>query len=90
MTKTPISADSHVTEPPHCYVDCIDPAFREIAPRLEAHEKCGDIYVIEGLEQTIPMGLIAAAGKDPKDLRFSGTKFEDLHRSGWDPKGRVA
>ena len=34
MDWRPISADSHITEPPHCYVDNIDPAFRERAPRL--------------------------------------------------------
>ena len=33
MDWRPISADSHITEPPNCYVDNIDPAFRERAPR---------------------------------------------------------
>jgi len=29
MAKTIISADSHITEPPGCYVDNIDPKYRE-------------------------------------------------------------
>ena len=29
MDWLPISADSHITEPPNCYRDHIDPAFRE-------------------------------------------------------------
>ncbi len=90
MAKTPISADSHITEPPNCYIDYIDPSFRERAPHITHDEKFGDVYVIEGMEKTIPMGLVAAAGRDPKDLRMSGAKFEELHRSGWDPAYRLA
>ena len=31
-----ISADSHVTEPPGTYLDRIDPAYRDRAPRLHS------------------------------------------------------
>ena len=90
MSKIPISADSHITEPPNCYIDHIDPSYRERAPYLTSDEKYGDIYVIDGMEKTIPIGLVAAAGKDPKLLRWSGGVFNELHRSGWDPKFRLA
>lgn len=90
MLKTPISADSHITEPPNCYIDHIDPAWRERAPRMVSHEKHGDSFVIDGLSDLIPMGLIAAAGISPEKLRISGGKFEQMWRSGWDPKYRVA
>jgi predicted TIM-barrel fold metal-dependent hydrolase len=90
LAAKPISADSHVTEPPNCYIDYIDPQFRERAPRLVHSEQYGDTFAIDGLDQPIPMGLIAAAGKDPKDLRMSGAKFEALHRGGWDPTSRLA
>jgi predicted TIM-barrel fold metal-dependent hydrolase len=90
MDYKPISADSHITEPPNCYIDFIEPKFRERAPRLVNDPKFGDTFVIDGLDQPVPMGLVAAAGKDPKDLRMGGAKFEDLHRSGWDPTSRLA
>ena len=90
MAKTPISADSHITEPPNCYIDFIDPAFRDRAPHVAHDEKYGDVYVIDGMEKTIPMGLVAAAGKDPETLRMSGGKFDELHRSGWDANYRLA
>jgi predicted TIM-barrel fold metal-dependent hydrolase len=90
MNYKPISADSHITEPPNCYIDFIDPKFRDRAPRIVSDPKLGDTFVIEGLKQPIPMGLVAAAGKDPKDLRMGGAKFEELHRSGWDPTHRIA
>src|SRR5207245_1673321 len=64
MLKTPISADSHITEPPNCYVDYIDPKFRERAPRVHRHDKIGDVFQIEGLSTPVPLGLLAAAGKE--------------------------
>ena len=90
MTKQPISADSHITEPPNCYKDYIDPKYRDEAPGVVAHEKLGDIYVIPGLDTPIPLSLVAAAGKDPSELSTRGGVFDELHRGGWDPKARKA
>ena len=84
-----ISADSHVTEPPDAWSD-IDPSYRDTAPRLQHVEGMGDIYVIEGLKVPIPLGIVAAAGKKAEEIRLMGTRFEELHRSGWDPKARIA
>ena len=46
-TMTPIiSADSHITEPPDTYVDHIDPAFRDRAPRMvRRRRRRGDLFV---------------------------------------------
>jgi predicted TIM-barrel fold metal-dependent hydrolase len=35
------------------------------------------------------MGLVAAAGKDPSEIRIAGVRFEELHRGGWDPEARI-
>lgn len=88
--RRPISADSHVTEPPDCYSAFIDPKFRDIAPKLIWDEKRGDTFVVDGMKQPIPMGLVAAAGKSADQLTIGGVKFEDLHKGGWDAKARVA
>ena len=90
MTKPVISADSHIAEPPNCYLDFIDPKFRDRAPHMIEHEKYGDIFVIDGLDQPVPMGLVAAAGRKPEELKPGGMKFADLPRSSWDAKYRVA
>jgi hypothetical protein len=93
MTETYpiISADSHITEPPNTYIDFIDPAFRDRAPKLvDGGEQLGDIFVIDGMQRPIPMGLVAAAGKPAEEIRFMGVRFDDLHRSGWDPAARLA
>ena len=88
--KPIISADSHITEPPNTYIDYIDKKFADRAPRMVRHDKYGDIFVIDGLDTKVPMGLVAAAGVDPKELRPGGAVWEDLHRGGWDPNYRVA
>ena len=49
----------------------------------------GDLFVIEGLDKPIPMGLIAAAGKSAEDLAMFNARFEDMHRGGWDPEARL-
>ena len=85
-----ISADSHVTEPPDTYLARIDPAFRDRAPHLVHHDTAGDLYVIPGMSTPLPMGLVAAAGKPAEEIRVQGTRFEDLHRGGWDPEARIA
>jgi predicted TIM-barrel fold metal-dependent hydrolase len=85
-----ISADSHVTEPPHCYRDYIDPAYRKIAPHVSTDRDGGDNFIIDGMKTTVPMGIVAAAGKDPKDIKRDETRFSDLHRGGWDGTTRLA
>jgi len=75
-----ISADSHITEAPNTYVDYIDPKFAEIAPRVVETGDKGDLYVIDGMSRTIPMGLVAAAGQAADDLNLRA-KYKDLHKS---------
>jgi predicted TIM-barrel fold metal-dependent hydrolase len=90
MDKPCISADSHITEPPNCYIDHIDPKYRDIAPKMVRDEAKGDVFVIHGMKKPLGIALAAAAGKSPEDLKAFGATFDSLHRSGWDPKARVA
>ena len=87
-----ISADSHITEPPNCYVDYIEKKYRENAPHMVRDTRpgeTGDVFVVEGFSEPLALGLVAAAGKDPKTLKIGGTDFAELHRGGWDPKARI-
>jgi predicted TIM-barrel fold metal-dependent hydrolase len=90
MSYPIISADSHITETPTTYTDHIEPKYREIAPRVHHIEGKGDIFLIEGLNVPVPLGIVAAAGKPAEEIRLLDTRFEDLHRSGWDPHARLA
>ena len=89
MTFPIISADSHITEAPNTYVDYIDAKWRDKAPHIVDAGERGDIYVIDGMKSTISMGLVAAAGKKPEELTLRGTKFDELHKGGWDPEARM-
>jgi len=89
MQKPIISADSHITEPPNTYIDRIDKKYRDTAPHVVRDEKMGDVFVVKDMERSIPMGLLAAAGKSAKDLAVGGVKFEEMHRGGWDPEARL-
>jgi predicted TIM-barrel fold metal-dependent hydrolase len=84
-----ISADSHITEPPECYVDHIDPAFRDRAPYMQHDDKAGDLFIIPGMSRPVPMGLVAAAGKAAEEITVFGVDFDELHRGGWDPEARL-
>ncbi len=89
LPEVVISADSHVTEPPGTYLDRIDRRWREKAPRLQdLGGEVGEVFVIEGMKTPVPMGLVAAAGKPAEQIRMLGVRFEELHRSGWDPSAR--
>jgi predicted TIM-barrel fold metal-dependent hydrolase len=90
MTTGIISADSHITEHPDTYRRYIEPAYRDRAPHLAHDDARGDVYVVPDLPHGfLPMGLIAAAGKRPEDIRLTG-RFEEWHRGGWDPDARLA
>ncbi len=90
MIKTPISADSHITEPPNCYINYIEPSFRDRAPVMKMLPGVGSAFIIDGMPSPVAMGLVAAAGKDPADITTDGVAFEDLWRGGWDSKFRLA
>src|ERR1700722_18328347 len=74
-----ISADSHIVEPPNCYVDHIDPKMRDVAPHIVADPDKGDRYVIEGLVEQVPLNMAAVAGQDPATFGRSGVMFSDLN-----------
>ena len=85
-----ISADSHITEPGDTYSARIDAKWKDRAPHIQHLGEAGDFFVVDGMDRPIPLGLVAAAGKDPKEIRVTGSNFEDLHKGGWDPEARMA
>lgn len=89
ITYPVISADSHITEHPDTYLAHIDKAWRDRAPRMVDGGERGDLFVIDGMDRPIAMGLVAAAGKRPEEITAEGVKFADLHRGGWDPSARL-
>jgi predicted TIM-barrel fold metal-dependent hydrolase len=86
-----VSADSHIVEPPNCYTDHIDPAYRDRAPYIAVNPENGaEGFFVHGFARPISLGPLAAAGIDPKEIRLDRASFNELHRGGWDPKVRLA
>ena len=63
MTVFSISADSHITEPGDCYIDRIDPRFRDRAPVATTDANLGAVMDIDRGKSRIPYGMVAAAGR---------------------------
>jgi predicted TIM-barrel fold metal-dependent hydrolase len=89
MLKPIISADSHVAEPPDTYIARIDKRFKDRAPVLVHDARRGDMFMIEGSKQPIPLALVSAAGKAPEELSPKGAVWDKLHKGGWDPQARL-
>lgn len=89
LADRPISADSHVVEPPHAYRKFIEHKYRDSAPYITHDEKKGDVYIIEGFPAPVAIGQVAAAGVDPKEMSWEDCRFEDVHPGGWDYKQRL-
>ncbi|MFP5413498.1 MAG: amidohydrolase family protein [Gammaproteobacteria bacterium] len=90
MLKPAISADSHIVEPPNCYIDFIEPKYRDQAPRIVEAPGGGHIFHIPGVDDAIPVALLGAAGVPANELgKFRNSKFEDIPKAAWDPKFRT-
>jgi predicted TIM-barrel fold metal-dependent hydrolase len=88
-----ISADSHVNEPGDLWVERMDKAFRDRAPRVVDNlpgRQPGSYLVLENLPPIhLTQGL--GAGKKPEELPtfFQQTTYKDARRGGWDPAERL-
>ncbi len=86
-----ISADGHVCEPANCYVDHIDPKYRDTAPRIVRQDDGTDAFVIPGMKRPVPLGFIDGAGFGPRERadRARTLKFEDVREAAYVGRERV-
>lgn len=89
MKQTLISSDSHITEPPTLFVERIEAKYRDQAPHLLDLGERGDFFALGDPLPPVPVGIIAAAGKDPTEIRAEGVRFTEMHPGGWDPAARL-
>ena len=87
-----ISADGHVCEPPNCYVDYIEPKYRDEAPRVVAQPDGTEAFVVPGMKRPIPLGFIDGAGFTIKDRmeRARRLKFKDVREGAYSGKARLS
>src|SRR5438067_5978577 len=81
-----ISADSHVREPENLWLDYIEPAYRERAPRV-IHEAAKDSWWCDGLPP-LPARVTIMPG-DAEEQRQPKVRYAENRPGGWDPHARI-
>lgn len=85
----PISADSHIAEPPHCWIDYIDPAFRDRAPGVRRLDSGMEAYVIDNHVMLSGVKRVTSAGWTLEQLRENAGTWADVNPGGYEPKARL-
>ncbi len=85
-----ISADSHVVEPADLWMERLDRAFKDRAPRVVPNEGRPGVSLVAPGILPFPIASLWAAGKGGRELtaHMSQTQSE-ARRSGWDPVERI-
>ena len=86
-----ISADGHICEPPNCYVNYIDPKYRDTAPRIIAQPDGTEAFVVPGMKRPVALGFTDGAGFSIKEHndRAKRIKFADIRESAYGGYARV-
>jgi uncharacterized protein len=86
-----ISADGHVCEPADCYVDYIDPKYRDNAPRIVEQDDGTDAFIVPGMRRPVPLGFIDGAGFGPTERlqRAKTMKFSDVRLGAYRGDARI-
>lgn len=86
-----ISADGHVCEPPNTYVDFIDPAYRERAPRIVEQPDGTEAFVVDGMKKPIGLGFIDGAGFGVRERldRAKRIRFSDIRQGAYGGAARL-
>ncbi len=82
-----IDCDQHVIEPPDLWTRYLPQRFQAQAPKLVRDEDGGDGWLLGNNVESL--GLVAAMNQTPKTLKWTGTRYEDMHPGIIDPKGRL-
>ena len=85
-----ISANDHILEPPHLWLDHLPARYRDRAPHVVERPDGGQAWVFG--DEVVPVSRLAAcAGEDPDTYRLGvPARYEDLRKGVYDPAARVA
>ena len=86
-----ISADGHVCEPANCYVDHIDPQYRDRAPYITTLDDGTDAFIVPGMKKPVALGFIDGAGFTPTQrlARAKTMKFSDVRPAAYLGRERI-
>jgi len=87
--KRLLSSDSHVLEPPNCYIDFIEAKWKDKAPKMVTLPDGGDIFVIDNWDEKIPIAILGQAGVPNDKLSIKARPWSQVPQGGWDSKKRL-
>ena len=82
-----IDCDQHVIEPPDLWEKYLPSKYQDRAPKLVRDDDGGDAWQLG--KHVESLGLVAAKEVSPRDLKWTGTRYADLHPGITEPKGRL-
>ncbi len=82
-----VDCDQHVIEPPDLWEKYLPSQYQDRAPKLVRDEEGGDAWQLG--KHVESLGLVAAKEVSPRDLRWTGSRYEDLHPGIYQAKPRV-
>ncbi len=86
-TYNVIDADQHIIEPPDLWKEWLPSKFQDQAPQLVKDEDGGDAWQLgDNIE---PLGLVTCVATQPKDLRWTGARYDEVDPGCWQPKRRL-
>src|SRR5262245_31550555 len=91
MSAAPLSlfsADSHVVEPNHCYLDYIEAKYRDHAPHYVAQANGGEAMQFEDFPP-IPASMMAPSGHPLGSPALAKMTLAEANRGAFDPKQRL-
>ena len=83
-----ISADCHINEPPHVF-DGVPASMKARAPKMLRGADGGDGWSFDGKPPAHTFGVEAVAGREGKDKKLTGLRFDELLPGNYDGSAHV-
>ncbi len=83
-----ISADCHINEPPHVF-DGVPASMKERAPKMLRGADGGDGWSFDGKPPAHTFGVEAVAGREGKNKKLTGLRFDELLPGNYDGSAHV-
>ncbi len=86
---TIVSADDHLVEPPHVFVDRVPARLRDRAPRIVTDDEGHELWEFDGRRHP-QIGLNAVVGRPKDEWSMDPARFDEMRPGCFDPDARIA
>jgi predicted TIM-barrel fold metal-dependent hydrolase len=84
-----VDSDSHTLEPPHVWTSWLPKKFHDRAPKLVKDADGGDAWQFQPGTPPMEIGLVTTPGRRYEEIRWTGSTYDTIRRSCFDPKARL-